>query len=74
MLAFFSLQDRTHNKMNDQPPDPTANYVRDEVQVAFNVFDVEKKGTLPAKPEVLLPFMKSLGFDSMTPSEIQVCT
>lgn len=58
--------------MTEQPPDPTANFIRDEVQAAFDVFDVEKKGTLPAKPEVLLPFMKSLGFDTITASEIQV--
>ncbi|KAH7827551.1 uncharacterized protein MONOS_17329 [Monocercomonoides exilis] len=58
--------------MAEEPEDPTAHFVHDEVVAAFNVFDVKKEGKLPPTPEALLPLMRSLGFDSITTSEIEL--
>ena len=58
--------------MTDQPPDPTENFTRHEVEAAFKVFDPEQKGTIQARPEVLFAFMKALGFENMPAGDLQV--
>ncbi|KAK2964779.1 hypothetical protein BLNAU_79 [Blattamonas nauphoetae] len=51
---------------------PTANFIRDEVVAAFSVFDEKKTGKLPPQPEQLLALLRSLGFDDITPSEVEL--
>ena len=59
--------------MTDQPPpDPTANFTRDEVQAAFDIFDEQKIGKIPATPEVLQAFLAALGLRTRSLNDLQV--
>ena len=59
--------------MTDQPPaDPTANFTRDEVQAALDIFDVEKTGRISATTENLRAFYDALGFENTPLTGLQV--